>query len=126
VKRPVGITVLALLLGWLALGAFILTLTAETLAELHVRWQLVRIGALVYALTAAVAAVGLWKRRRWGYLAFLAWAAVVLTMVLWWPAVFPQPVVPWWGAFLWVTLMAAWLIPLAGYVRRTVAGSLPR
>jgi uncharacterized membrane protein (DUF2068 family) len=121
-KRPVGITVLALLLGLLAIGAFVLTLTAETLAELHVRWQLVRIGALVYGLTSAVAAVGLWKRRHWGYLAFLAWAAAVLTMVLWWPAVFPRPVLPWWGALLWVPLMAIWLLPLAGYVRRAVAG----
>jgi hypothetical protein len=118
VKRPVGITVLALLLGWLALGAFVLTMTAEALAELQVRWELVRVGALAYGLTAAVAATGLWKRRRWGYLAFLAWAAVVLTMVLWWPAIFPRPIFPWWAAFLWVALMAAWLIPLAGYVRR--------
>jgi hypothetical protein len=122
-KRPVGLTILALLLGWLALGAFVLTLTAETLAELHVRWQLVRLGALVYGLTAAVAAVGLWRRRRWGYLAFLAWIAVVLTAVLWWPAVFPRPVMPWWGAFLWVAIVGAVLVPLAFYVRRVIASA---
>jgi hypothetical protein len=77
-KRPVGITVLALLLGWLAIGAFVLTMTAEALAELGIRWQLVRLGALAYGLCAIVAAVGLWKMRRWGYLAFVAWVGAVL------------------------------------------------
>jgi len=122
-KRPVGLTILALLLGWLAIGAFGLSLTAETLTQLHARWQLVRLGALVYGLTAVVAAVGLWKLRRWGYLAFLAWIAVVLTMVLWWPAVFPQPVMPWWGAFLWIAIVGALLVPLALYVRRAIASA---
>jgi hypothetical protein len=122
-KRPVGVTVLSLLLGWLALGAFALTFTAEALAELQVRWQLVRFGALVYGLTAAVAAVGLWKLRRWSYLAFLAWVAVVLTAVLWWPAVFPHPVIPWWGAFIWLAVAGALLVPLAMYVRRVVASA---
>jgi len=119
----VGITVLALLLGWLAVGAFVLTLTAETLAELQVRWQLVRVGALVYGLTAVVAAVGLWRLRRWGYLAFLAWSAVVLSAVLWWPAVFPRPVLRWWEGILWVVLVGALLVPLALYVRRVIASA---
>jgi hypothetical protein len=123
-KRPVGLTILALLLGWLALGAFGLTLTAETLAELHVRWQRVRLGALVYGLTAVVAAVGLWRQRRWGYLAFLAWIAVMLTAVFWWPAVFPRPVLPWWGALLWVAIVGALLVPLALYVRRVIASAV--
>ncbi len=122
-KRPVGVTVLSILLGWLALGAFVLTFTAETLAELQARWQLVRFGALVYGLTAAVAAVGLWKLRRWSYLAFLAWVAVVLTAVLWWPAVFPHAVIPWWGAFVWLAVAGALLVPLALYVRRVVASA---
>jgi hypothetical protein len=122
-KRPLGITVLALLLGWLALGAFALTLTAEALAELQRRWQVVRVGALVYGLTAVVAAVGLWKLRRWGYLAFLAWSAVVLSAVLWWPAVFPEPILRWWEGILWVALVGALLVPLALYVRRAIASA---
>lgn len=121
-KRPLGITLLALLLGCLALGAFVLSLTAEALAERQLRWQLVRAGALAYGLTASVAAVGLWKLRRWGYLAFLAWSAVVLTAVLWWPAVFPEPI-RWWEAMLWVALVGALLVPLALYVRRVIASA---
>jgi uncharacterized membrane protein (DUF2068 family) len=122
-KRPVGLTILALLLGWLAIGAFVLSLTAETMAQLHARWELVRLGALVYGLTAVVAAIGLWRLRRWGYLAFLAWIAVVLSMSLWWPAVFPQPVMPWWTAFLWIGIVGALLVPLALYVRRAIASA---
>jgi hypothetical protein len=122
-KRPVGLTILALLLGWLALGAFVLSLTAETLAQLHARWQLVRLGALVYGLTAVVAAIGLWRLRRWGYLAFLAWIAVVLSMSLWWPAVLPRPVMPWGAAFLWIVIAGAILVPVALYVRRAIAAA---
>lgn len=120
-KRPSGITVLALLLGCLALGAFVLTMTAEALAEPNIRWQLVRLGALTYGLTAAVASIGLWKLRRWAFVAFLAWTIVVVSIGLWWPAVFPTRTVPWWTALLWFALAGAILVPLARYVRRTVA-----
>jgi hypothetical protein len=122
-KRPLGITVLALALGLLGIGAFVLALTAEALAELQVRWQLVRVGALVYGLTAVVAAVGLWRLRPWGYLAFLAWSAVVLSAVLWWPAVFPGPVVRWWAGILWVVLIGLLVVPLALYVRRIITSA---
>jgi hypothetical protein len=120
-KRPTGITVLALLLGYLALGAFVLTLTAETLAELHIRWQVVRLGALIYGLTAAVASMGLWKMRRWAFVAFLAWTIVVVSIGVWWPAVFPARTGPWWTPLLWVVLASSILVPLARYVRRVVA-----
>jgi hypothetical protein len=120
-KRPLGITLLALLLSWLALGAFALTMTAETLAPLGVRWQLVRIGALVYGLAAAVAAVGLWRLRRWSYVAFVAWVAAVLAVGWWAPAIYPQPTVPWWGTLLWTGFVGVIMLPLARYVRRVVA-----
>jgi hypothetical protein len=118
IKRPPGVTVLALLLGWLAVGAFVLTMTAETLAELGVRWQLVQVGALVYGLCAIVAAVGLWKMRRWGYLAFVAWVAAVLLVGLWWPAVFPRSEVHWWMGLIWIGVVAVIMLPLARYIRR--------
>lgn len=96
-------------------------MTAEALAELHIRWQLVRLGALTYGLTAAVAAIGLWKLRRWAFVAFLAWVIVVVSTGLWWPAVFPSQTGPWWAALLWIALAGAILVPLARYVRRIVA-----
>jgi hypothetical protein len=117
-KRPTGITVLALLLGWLAVGASVLAMTAETLAELGVRWQLVRLGALIYALCAIVAAVGLWKMRRWSYLVFVAWVGAVLLVGLCWPAVFPSSEARWWMGLMWVGVIAVIMLPLGRYIRR--------
>ena len=111
---------LALLLGLLAVGAFVLTMTAEALVELSVRWQLVRLGALAYGLCAIVAAVGLWKMRRWGYLAFVAWVGAVLLVGLWWPAVFPGSEVRWWMGLIWIGVVAVIMLPLARYIRRVI------
>lgn len=119
-KRPPGITLLSLLLGLLAAGAFVLTMTAEALAELSVRWQLVRLGALAYGLCAIVAAAGLWKMRRWGYLAFVAWVGAVLLVGLWWPAVFPRWEVRWWMGLIWIVIVAVIMLPLARYIRRVM------
>ena len=120
-KRPFGITLVALVLVWLGLGAFVLAMTAETLAATGARWQLVQVGALVYGLTAAVAAFGLWKLRRWGYVAFVGWVAAVLAIGLWWPAAFPGLTLPQWAAWLWIAVVAAIMLPLGRYVRRTIA-----
>jgi hypothetical protein len=121
VKRPLGITLLALMLIWLALGAFVLAMTAETLAATGARWRLVQVGSLVYGLTAAVAALGLWKLRRWGYVAFVGWVAAVLAIGLWWPAAFPRFTLPQWAAWVWIAVVAAIMLPLGRYVRRTIA-----
>ena len=94
-----------------------LTMTAEALAELGVRWQLVRLGALAYGICASVAAVGLWKMRSWSYLAFVAWVAAVLLVGLWWPIVFPTSEMHWWMGLLWILTVAAVMLPLARYIR---------
>jgi hypothetical protein len=120
VTRPLGITLIAVLLACLALGAFVLAMTAETLAPAEARWRLVQVGALICGLTAAVAAVGLWKLRRWGYLAFVGWVAALLAIGLWWPAAFPQLTPPSWLAWVWVALIAAIMLPLGRYIRRTI------
>jgi hypothetical protein len=119
-KRPVGISVLAILLICLAAGGFVLTLTAETLAELTVKWHLIRFSALFYSVTAVVAAIGLWKMRRWGYVAFVGWVAAVLLSGLAGSFVFPASRVPWWIALLWIGAVALIVVPLARYVRRVV------
>jgi hypothetical protein len=117
-RRPPGVTVLAVLLAVLAVGAFVLTMTAETLAELGARWQLVRLGALAYGLCAIVAAIGLWKMRRWGYVAFVAWVGALLLIGLWWPAVVPRAEVHWWMGLVWIGIVAVITLPLARYIRR--------
>jgi len=120
VKRPVGISILAILLICLAAAGFVLTLTAEALAELTVKWHLIRFIALFYAVTAVVAAIGLWKMRRWGYVAFIGWVAAVLLSGLAGSFVFPSPRVPWWTALLWIGLVAVIMVPLARYIRRVI------
>lgn len=120
-KRPLGVTLVALMLACLSVGAFVLTMTAETLAATGAQWRLVQVGALVYGLAAAVAALGLWKLRRWGYVAFVGWVATVLLIGLWWPAAFPGFTLPQWAAWLWIVVVAAIMLPLGRYVRRTIA-----
>jgi hypothetical protein len=117
-KRPAGFTVLAILLGVLGLGAFVLTMTAETLAEIGAKWHIVRIGALAYGLCAFVAATGLWKMRRWGYLAFVAWVGSVVLVGIWWPLVLPSGKVPWWLGLIWIGVVAIIMLPLARYIRK--------
>jgi len=73
-KRPIGFTVLALALGWVAVGGVGNALIRPMLG-------LLRFLELAYAITAIVAAIGLWKIRSWAFVAFLVWAVVVvLTM----------------------------------------------
>ena len=119
-KRPFGITLVALMLVWLGLGAFVFAMTAETLVVTGARWRLVQVGALAYGLAAAVAAFGLWKLRRWGYVAFVGWVAAVLAIGLWWPAAFPGLTLPQWAAWLWIAVVAAIMLPLGRYVRKTI------
>jgi hypothetical protein len=123
-RRPGGISLLSLLLVFSALAAFVLTLTAEALAELQVKWRLVQFSAFFYGLTAAVAAIGLWRMRRWGYIAFVAWVAAVLLVGSSWPVVFPTSRTPWWVALIWIGFVAALMTPLAGYVKREIVSSL--
>lgn len=120
-KRPLGLTLVALMLICLSVGALVLAMTAETLAPTGDRWRLVQVGALLYSLAAAVAAFGLWKLRRWGYVAFVGWVATVLAIGLWWPAAFPRFTLPQWAAWLWIAVVAAIMLPLGRYVRRTIA-----
>lgn len=120
-KRLLGVTLIAVLLALLALVALVLTMTAETLASAAASWRLVQAGALIFGLTAAVAAVGIWKLRRWGYFAFVAWVAAVLAIGIWWPAAFPSLTPPSWLSWAWVALVAAVMLPLGRYVRRAIS-----
>ena len=53
-KRPLGITLLALLLGWLALGGMIFTMVSPTLAWAGLPWMLYEIAGLAYAGSAVL------------------------------------------------------------------------
>lgn len=70
-KRPVGFTILALALSWVAIGGV-------ANAIFRPMWELLRFIEMAYAITAIVAAIGLWKMRPWAFKAFLAWSGVVV------------------------------------------------
>jgi uncharacterized membrane protein (DUF2068 family) len=123
--RPAGLSLLATVLILLALAAFVLALTAEAVAMLEgARWRLIQVGALIYGVTAIVAAVGLWRLRRWGYLAFVGWVGAVLLAGLLTPVVVPRSHLPWWASLVWIGLVALIALPLARYVRRAISPTL--
>jgi uncharacterized membrane protein (DUF2068 family) len=124
-SRPAGVSLLSAVLVLLALAGFVVSLSAETVAAQEgARWQLLRFVALLYGVTAIVAAIGLWKLRRWGYFAFIGWVAAVMVVGLVMPALVPQPELPWWAPLLWIGLIALIFVPLARYVKRSIPPSI--
>ena len=74
--RPLGATVLSILLIVLGLAgfgnAYVMVTESEYGAPVFAGV------AILYGITALASAIGLWRRKRWAYPAFLLWAAVVL------------------------------------------------
>ena len=68
-KRSVSLAILAVILAWLALAGFVNAAGGAMGSP-------VIPGA--YGVTAAIAAIGLWRARSWGFAAYLAWVVVVL------------------------------------------------
>jgi heme exporter protein D len=95
--RPLGATLLSLLLGWDALvgviNAFAWKVASPTfndasspLLSIFVytaqSWRFT-ILALAYGLTALAAAIGIWRLRPWMVRAFLVWSATAMTLLVW-------------------------------------------
>lgn len=95
--RPVGATILALALGWLAIGGFG---NALVWRAARASFQVPEVSplsrfleaasnplfsflALVYGATALAACIGIWRMRPWMDKAFLAWAVAVTTLGVW-------------------------------------------
>ena len=125
-QRPVGMTLLCLLLGWLTFSALMNAALLIPQLDLPLYLTVLMTAlALAYAVTAWAAAVGLWRMRPWGLTAFRAWGlALLLNMAafLWVfdvPTEFyasPAEALPLLLAFTAVMVLVYWL--MHRYIRR--------
>ncbi|HEX6057460.1 MAG TPA: hypothetical protein VFZ11_00485 [Gemmatimonadaceae bacterium] len=78
--RPIFLTIVAVLLGWLAVvalgNAVVLVQRADDARSIGFRPEILVPLALAYAASAALAAVGLWRMSRWAPWALLGWGVV--------------------------------------------------
>ena len=99
--RPLGLTLLALVLAWLSLGGFVVVLWASTI---DVRWSF-RGPALIlgatYGVSALVAAVALWRVRPWAHVPLKVWALATVSAA-WLPRLTAQNDAP-----MWITVLAS-------------------
>ena len=119
-KRPLGLTLLALLLAWLSLGAVILAVVKPTPTP-DLPWAWYQLAAGMYALTALPAAVGLWTRSSWAPRAFSIWSVVALLAGVLPALTMPTPLAN--SVILPVVILllgAVILLWLGRYVRRSV------
>ena len=70
-KRPIGISIISLVLGWLSLAGYIGIFTKSNLSFIIL---------LGYGTTALLSAIGLWKMRTWALRAYFTWCVVVIVM----------------------------------------------
>lgn len=119
-KRPLGMTVLALVLSWIAIGGVGLSLASPTFARVGVPWRLYAIAGLAYGASGLLAAVGIWKLAPWACPAFQIWAASALVAGSLPLLTNPKAVQSWWMLPLGWALLLGVMVPLAVYVRNSV------
>jgi hypothetical protein len=68
-KRPPSATIIAILLGWLAVAGFVNGATGMMGNQIL---------PTASGITALLAAIGLWKMRTWGLAAYIMWAIIAL------------------------------------------------
>jgi hypothetical protein len=135
--RPLGATLLALLLGWLAVGGFGNAFVWRTLpaafdeplpTRLAVFIELLQSPVLsvisfMYGVTAVVAAIGIWWLRPWMRIAFLSWSAFVVAQGVYLATQMPLALVqvPRGALYAMSLLVVAIVAPLYFYVAKLAA-----
>lgn len=127
-RRPLGVTLLSLLMGWLTLAAALNSVVFPSQIE---GWPVViTVLTIAYAATAGATTIGLWRMRPWTLTAFRAWGVVLLLLMAaflfffnFWTAIGMQPLEQ--GTLLLVFIAIAGLIYwlLHRYIRRRVVNS---
>jgi hypothetical protein len=118
-RRPGGITLLCVLLGWFAFAGFgnaAVLLSGK--GALLPRW--VGVVAVAYGLAAYAAAVGLWRMHRWARQALRAWMATCLLLLVSFWVLFPSRLILGgvWGALGFTAGIAVAFWGLDEYVGR--------
>jgi hypothetical protein len=127
-KRPLGVTLLSLLMGWLTLAAALNTVVFPSQIE---GWPVViTVLTIAYSVTAGATTIGLWRMRPWTLTAFRAWGLVLLLLMAcflffmeFWTIIGMQPLEagPLFVIFTVTIVLFYWL--LHRYIRRRVVGS---
>src|SRR5438045_3824423 len=76
-RRPLGITLLAIIIAWCSLGGAFFALV-HVVPPPGVPWGLYRLGAALYAVTGLPTAFALWRLAPWASQAFAAWVVCAL------------------------------------------------
>lgn len=124
-RRPLTLTLAALVLGWTGAGGFLLGYAAAQVPAWGAGRYLVALVGVGFGLTAWASAVGLWQRRAWTPYALEGWriafflAAITPTLLFRAAA----PATPWWQGPL--TAVAAFLLAtfLVNFLRRQWAAA---
>lgn len=136
-RRPFGATLISLLLGWLAVAAFLnafawkaaaLTFNEALPPRLSIligtaqSWRFTVL-ALAYGITALIASIGTWRLRPWMAQAFLSWSLAATTLMTWLVLVFRQELpahsqtVAWLGVLCAVVLFTVIYFYLRGIAK---------
>jgi hypothetical protein len=80
-KRPSGITAIALLLGWLSIAGFgnTFVLFNDMIPDIPAYFG---VFSLLYGITALASCVGLWKMKSWSVLMLRGWMLLCLIFIL--------------------------------------------
>jgi hypothetical protein len=81
-KRPLGATLICLLLGWLTVAAIFNAVLLPTLAPPGIFPNYIYVLFGAYAITAGATTVGLWRMKPWALTAFRAWGTVCLVLLV--------------------------------------------
>jgi uncharacterized membrane protein (DUF2068 family) len=114
--RPKRITLLSLLLGWLAIGGFgnsYIMLYQDTFSN-----PLMGIISGVYGVLALASSIGLWRLALWSAKLFLSWSALLLIMAFIMQFTFIEiPIV---NFMVFVSVLTIILFGINRYVKRII------
>lgn len=128
-KRPLGVTLLALAMAWLALAAFGNT-AVILLVKDHPFPGYFALLTAAYGIAAAATTTGLWRMKSWTLIAFRSWGLTCLAFFIALSVVDgpdglifkkPEELLPLFFTFLAIVLLLFWL--LDRYIRSRVGRS---